>query len=192
MTSSNENSNTEQQKAESKVALSFLKEKAIQPYVWVIGDRKSIVDIQGDYVVLADGSTAPQVPYRGDGLSAWEKVRVKTKKASYTYRELSLYQKEFGYHFDLGFDIELYPFLKDTSWHNDLVPTFVWRSNDRDYRLSVCQEKPSDREHHDMPRYSVDVIDVRYQHLDEEDFADSEVIFSHESVEELFRFLRLF
>lgn len=38
-----------------------------------------------------------------------------------------LYKNEFGADFDLGFNLNDYPFLKDKSWHNDVSPSFFFK-----------------------------------------------------------------
>ena len=41
---------------------------------------------------------------------------------------MHLYKQEFGEDFALGFELSGFQFLLDKSWHNDVCPSFMFKS----------------------------------------------------------------
>lgn len=64
------------------------------------------------------------------------------------------YKTEFGFDFNLGFDLADYPQLIDKSWHNDVCPSFYFKVGGKYFVLWVDFEDPSRREY-DIARYAV-------------------------------------
>lgn len=50
---------------------------------------------------------------------------------------MDLYKKEFGAQFELGFDLTKYDWLTDKSWHNDVCPSFTYKTRDGYFILWV-------------------------------------------------------
>jgi hypothetical protein len=67
---------------------------------------------------------------------------------------MNLYKQCFGSDFELGFDLNEFPFLEDVSYKNDACPSFMFKSGDSYYRLWVDFESHYDREE-DICRYSL-------------------------------------
>ncbi len=57
-----------------------------------------------------------------------------------------MYKNEFGSDFDLGFNLNDYPYLIDKSWHNDMSPSFYFNVGAQYYVLWVDYADPSKRE----------------------------------------------
>ena len=57
-----------------------------------------------------------------------------------------LYKNEFGSDFDLGFNLNDYPYLQDKSWHNDVSPSFYFNVETRYYVLWVDYADQAKRE----------------------------------------------
>ncbi|WP_108944603.1 hypothetical protein [Shewanella halifaxensis] len=68
---------------------------------------------------------------------------------------MELYKQEFGQNFNLGFDLSLYPWLMDKSWHNDISPSFYFRTPTGFMVLWVDYEDPEQREDSEQDRYVV-------------------------------------
>lgn len=68
---------------------------------------------------------------------------------------MRLYQQQFGKDFQLGFNLEDYPFLTDKSYHNDICPSFYFKDADSYYILWVDYPTPSDREDESYSRYTI-------------------------------------
>lgn len=64
------------------------------------------------------------------------------------------YKSEFGYDFNLGFDLHDYPQFVDKSWHNDVCPSFYFKIGNNYYVLWVDFEDTSRREQ-SSARYTV-------------------------------------
>ncbi|QDO82417.1 hypothetical protein FM037_03110 [Shewanella psychropiezotolerans] len=47
------------------------------------------------------------------------------------------YRNEFGSNFDLGFNLNDFPYLKDKSWHNDVCPSFYFNVGTKYYVLWI-------------------------------------------------------
>ncbi|OBT04769.1 hypothetical protein A9267_17670 [Shewanella sp. UCD-FRSSP16_17] len=68
---------------------------------------------------------------------------------------MELYQQEFGQHFNLGFDLSKFPWLVDKSWHNDISPSFYFKTRTGYMVLWVDYEAPNQREDSSLERYVV-------------------------------------
>ncbi|MCL1067452.1 hypothetical protein L2735_11630 [Shewanella olleyana] len=68
---------------------------------------------------------------------------------------MELYQQEFGQHFNLGFDLSKYPWLVDKSWHNDVSPSFYFKTQTGYMVLWVDYEDSNQREDSSLERYVV-------------------------------------
>ena len=56
------------------------------------------------------------------------------------------YKSEFGANFELGFNLDDYPYLKDKSWHNDVSPSFYFNVKEQYYVLWVDYAASENRE----------------------------------------------
>lgn len=88
------------------------------------------------------------------------------------------YQQEFGESFDLGFSLEHFPILVDKSWHNDVCPSFMFKTkavsgcsgldrsesqqNDQYLILWVDYSNEDDRENAGSSRYAVVTATATY------------------------------
>ncbi len=68
---------------------------------------------------------------------------------------MKLYQQEFGRHFGLGFNLDDYPFLTDKSYHNDICPSFYFKTAGSYYILWVDYPTASEREDEGFSRYTI-------------------------------------
>ncbi|QFU21273.1 hypothetical protein FM038_003340 [Shewanella eurypsychrophilus] len=104
---------------------------------------------------------------------------------------MELYKQEFGQNFNLGFDLSQYPWLVDKSWHNDVSPSFYFKTSTGYMVLWVDYEDPVQREDSVQKRYVVmttansgtdEFPDIHHNE-------DSEVILETESPTELITYL---
>ena len=100
---------------------------------------------------------------------------------------MDLYKQEFGQQFELGFDLILYPWLVDKSWHNDVSPSFYFKTPTGFMVLWVDHEDPEQREDNEQDRYVV--ITAVNSGTDESPEVyhdeDSQIIFSTQNVAQL-------
>lgn len=68
---------------------------------------------------------------------------------------MNLYQQEFGKYFELGFNLNDYPFLTDKSYRNDICPSFYFKTAGTYYILWVDYPTPSERENENFSRYTI-------------------------------------
>ena len=54
---------------------------------------------------------------------------------------MHLYKQEFGEAFELGFELGHFPFLLDKSWHNDVCPSFMFKSKKGSDSSNLDQHK---------------------------------------------------
>ncbi|MCT8985291.1 hypothetical protein [Shewanella phaeophyticola] len=104
---------------------------------------------------------------------------------------MALYKSEFGENFNLGFNIEDFPWLTDKSWHNDMCPSFYFKMGIQHLVLWVDFEAPDDREESEE-RYLVMTAINEGTDNEPEIFTseDSEVVFTTESPSELTTYLK--
>ena len=95
---------------------------------------------------------------------------------------MKLYQRMFGSEFELGFDLCAFPFLTDTSYSNDISPSFTFTNNGEYFKLWVDHEYVEDREEENM-RYAI----IRYSDEHYEEYV--EMIHEVESPEEIIEIL---
>lgn len=95
---------------------------------------------------------------------------------------MNLYQQLFGGDFELGFELSAYPFLVDTSYSNDISPSFAFSHNGEYFKLWVDHEYVEDREEENM-RYAI----IRYSDEHYEEYV--EMIHEVESPEEIIEIL---
>lgn len=102
---------------------------------------------------------------------------------------MSLYKKEFGAQFDLGFDLANYDWLVDKSWHNDVCPSFTYKKAGQYFVLWVDYLNPETREF-ELSRYTiVTAINEGTEGCPEVfSFDGSQTVFESESVAELIGF----
>jgi len=95
---------------------------------------------------------------------------------------MNLYQQQFGNDFELGFELRAFSFLNDTSYSNDVSPSFTFTHNGEYFKLWVDHEFQEDREDENL-RYAI----IRYadEHFEEYD----EMIHEVESPEEIIEIL---
>ncbi|MGK0270024.1 MAG: hypothetical protein ACI88H_000657 [Cocleimonas sp.] len=89
---------------------------------------------------------------------------------------MKLYQKMFGEAFDLGFNVDDYPFLTDRSYRNDICPSFYFKAAERYYILWVDYPTPADRDNGTYSRYTI----VEAENLENETTAEIQVDHSSE------------
>lgn len=110
---------------------------------------------------------------------------------------MHIYQQEFGLDFELGFDLNNFPFLEDLSFHLDECPSFVFHSlapNDKEYLLLWVENKDPSMRGCDFPRYSV-LTATNFGTETEPEIAhdeNSKILFASEEVNALYRFLSPF
>lgn len=68
---------------------------------------------------------------------------------------MKLYQEMFGRNFNLGFDVDDYPFLTDKSYRNDICPSFYFNVAGTYYILWVDYPDASEREDKSYSRYTI-------------------------------------
>lgn len=68
---------------------------------------------------------------------------------------MKLYQEMFGSDFNLGFDVDDYPFLTDKSYRNDSCPSFYFDVAGTYYILWVDYPDASEREDESYSRYTI-------------------------------------
>lgn len=103
------------------------------------------------------------------------------------------YQIAFSPSFELGFNLNQYPFLTDKSYRNDMSPSF-WFKDGNDYLvLWVDFPEKSMREEQKSKRYTV-VTAINHDSDDcpDIDSSNGDVIFESESSRELSLFLKRF
>ncbi|NQX97165.1 MAG: hypothetical protein HRT73_04685 [Flavobacteriales bacterium] len=99
---------------------------------------------------------------------------------------MDLYKKEFGVQFELGFDLAKYDWLTDKSWHNDVCPSFTYKTSVGYFILWVDYIDPEQREF-EQCRYTV-ISAINEGDEDSPEifsFNESETIFESESVADL-------
>ncbi len=103
---------------------------------------------------------------------------------------MNLYKKEFGAQFELGFDLAKYDWLTDKSWHNDVCPSFTYKTAVGYFILWVDYIDPEQREF-EQCRYTV----INAINEGDEDspeifsFDGSQTVFESEYVTDLIKFL---
>ncbi|WP_246028493.1 hypothetical protein [Shewanella atlantica] len=104
---------------------------------------------------------------------------------------MELYKQEFGQNFDLGFDLSLYPWLVDKSWHNDVSPSFYFKAPTGFMVLWVDYEDPVQREDSEQDRYvvmtAVNSGTDKYSEIHHDE--DSTIIFSSNHTDSCLVFL---
>lgn len=68
---------------------------------------------------------------------------------------MKLYQEMFGEDFDLGFNVDNFPFLTDKSYRNDICPSFYFKAANCYYILWVDYSSPDQRENESNSRYTI-------------------------------------
>jgi hypothetical protein len=68
---------------------------------------------------------------------------------------MALYKKEFGNDFELGINLEDYPFLVDKSYANDMCPSFYFKLDDTYYILWIDYLSMELREEESSSRYTI-------------------------------------
>lgn len=102
-----------------------------------------------------------------------------------------LYKKEFGTDFDLGFNLNDYPFLTDKSWHNDVSPSFFFNVGPQYYVLWVDHANPAEREDSNC-RYLIQEAMNEGDEINPEVYSSNEdIIFESEHLTKLDTFLRV-
>ncbi|WP_298771034.1 hypothetical protein [uncultured Shewanella sp.] len=110
---------------------------------------------------------------------------------------MHIYQQEFGQDFDLGFDIAMFPFLEDLSFHLDECPSFVFHAlepNEKEYLLLWVEHKDTSMRNCNFPRYSV-LTATNFGSQEVPEIAhdeNSKILFSSEDISALYRFLAPF
>lgn len=56
------------------------------------------------------------------------------------------YKQEFGEGFELGFELNNFPFLQDKSWHNDVCPSFMFKAK-KDSSSSGLTQRQQDEQY---------------------------------------------
>ncbi len=102
------------------------------------------------------------------------------------------FQREFGYEFELGFDISQFPELTDKSWHNDVCPSFYFRIEKKYLVLWVDFKDPERREFNGL-RYTVVNAQNYGTDLEPEVYCDweSEPVIKTENDAEIVAYLQL-
>ena len=103
---------------------------------------------------------------------------------------MSNYKSEFGRDFDLGFNLYNYSWLIDKSWHNDVCPSFYYKTAQGYFILWVDFAEPEKREE-DGERYVITkAINEGSENAPEiyQDNTSAEV-FTTEEPDELLKFL---
>lgn len=104
---------------------------------------------------------------------------------------MTLYKREFGESFNLGFNHSEFPWLVDKSWHNDVCPSFTFKAGSQYLVLWVDYEDPEKREY-EQERYVVMTAINEGTDTEPEIYADegSKVVLATESPSELTAYLR--
>tara|TARA_R110002033_G_scaffold111827_1_gene157245 strand:- start:18247 stop:18591 length:345 start_codon:yes stop_codon:yes gene_type:complete len=100
-----------------------------------------------------------------------------------------LFKNEFGNDFDLGFNLNDYPYLKDKSWHNDVSPSFYFNIGSQYYLLWIDHADPADREDSNSRYLIQEAINEGTEIHPEIYSSDGRVIFESEHFMELEVFL---
>jgi len=105
--------------------------------------------------------------------------------------KMTLYKREFGEGFNLGFNLADYPWLTDKSWHNDMSPSFFFKVGIQYLVLWVDYETPDDREQSEERYVVMTAINEGTDSEPEINTGeDSEVVFTTESSSELTAYLK--
>jgi hypothetical protein len=100
-----------------------------------------------------------------------------------------LYKNEFGPNFDLGFNLNDYPYLRDKSWHNDVSPSFYFNVDSQYYVLWVDHADPTEREDSNS-RYLIQEATNEGDEINPDVYSSSgDIIFKSELVINLNQFL---
>jgi hypothetical protein len=100
-----------------------------------------------------------------------------------------LYKNEFGTDFDLGFNLNDYPYLKDKSWHNDVSPSFYFSIGLQYYVLWVDHADPTEREDSNSRYLIQEAINEGDEIHPEIYSSDGDIVFESELVINLNQFL---
>jgi hypothetical protein len=100
-----------------------------------------------------------------------------------------LYKNEFGLDFDLGFNLNDYPHLKDKSWHNDVSPSFYFSIGSQYYVLWIDHADPAEREDSNS-RYLIQEATNEGNEIHPEIYSsDGDIVFESELFEDVSTFL---
>ena len=100
-----------------------------------------------------------------------------------------LYKNEFGPDFNLGFNLEDYPYLIDKSWHNDVSPSFYFNFGSQYYVLWVDYPEAAKRENTNS-RYLIQKATNEADEVQPEIYcSDGDIIFENELIVNLNHFL---
>lgn len=158
-----------QQAAADKASMDYLFANRIQPYVWIDGERQKIVRIK-DVAITEKGLSVP-VPNLMTAIGRSSHVAGKLPTGeTYLFKTFAEYQSQFNGDFELGFDIDNFPFLEDQSWRNDACPSFVWRHGHKCYLMWIDHEEASHRDFPQNKRYLI----VAYNEADYGDMVSAE------------------
>jgi hypothetical protein len=102
-----------------------------------------------------------------------------------------LFKNEFGTDFDLGFNLNDYPYLKDKSWHNDVSPSFYFSIGPQYYVLWVDHADPAEREDSNSRYLIQEAINEGNETHPEIYSSDGDTIFESEYLIKLDTFLRV-
>ncbi|WP_394201583.1 hypothetical protein [Marinagarivorans algicola] len=101
-----------------------------------------------------------------------------------------LYKKEFGDDFDLGFNLNAYPYLKDKSWHNDVSPSFYFNIGPQYYVLWADYADTKKREY-PSERYSIQQANNEGNTTSPEIYCDEgDIVFKSESFDNISHYLQ--
>jgi hypothetical protein len=100
-----------------------------------------------------------------------------------------LYKNEFGPDFDLGFNLNDYPYLKDKSWHNDVSPSFYFSIGSQYYVLWVDHADPAEREDSNSRYLIQEAINEGDEIHPEIYSSDGDIVFESECFKEVKHFI---
>ena len=91
------------------------------------------------------------------------------------------YKTEFGFDFDLGFDLSTHPYLNDKSYRNDDCPSFYFCNNNQYYILWIDFFDKNNRENKDALRYTIQCAENEGNSHEPEVYANNgDVVFENE------------
>ena len=103
---------------------------------------------------------------------------------------MTSYLNEFGKDFDLGFKVNDYPWLIDKSWHNDLCPSFYYKTTQGYFILWVDFADRESREENNERYVITKAVNEGSENIPEIYQDNSAVeVFTIEEPKKLFRFL---
>jgi hypothetical protein len=101
------------------------------------------------------------------------------------------YNQSFGLSFNLGFELNEFPFLCDKSWHNDMSPSFYFKVAEQYFVLWVDFEEVEQREEDGLRYTAMTAKNYGDDEHPEISCDDGEVVYSTEDVLEISRWLNL-